>query len=323
MYFSARPVLLSSAFLLAALPAAASDEAVAPAAAPAPRATTNCPGISSVPMTGDAAQALPLHLSRNLSCGESVVILSDSEGYTVHVRSADGTAGYVARLYLNMGAAPSVSDHQPPSATAVNNVVRWQAGAPGCDQFFSKGHTVESATANGVTVQVSLEDSGWKLRATVAVSNKGEEVVELFPALITLDELQPHLKSLLAQDPAKLSHVVNHQVLLTQANAQPSPSAVAYHRNSPPAPSTAAYHLVTPDYFSEHVAQTSDSNLTAIVASTPQLRALALEHTKLASGQKTTGLIWFERDANARELSLRVPVGDLVFDFPLSFEQKH
>jgi len=323
MYFSAKPVLLSSAFLLAALPATASDEAVAPAAAPAPRATTNCPGISSVPMTADAAQSLPLHLVRNLSCGESVVILSDSEGYTAHVRSADGTAGYVARMYLNTGAAPSVPDHQPLSAIAVNNVVRWQAGAPGCGQFFSKGHTVESATANGVTVQVSLEDSGWKLRATVAVSNKGEEVVELLPAGITLDELQPHLKSLLAQDPAKLSHAVNHQVLLTQANAQPSPSAVAYHRNSPPVPSTATYHLDTPDYFSEHAAQTSDSNHTVVVPSTSQLRALALKHTKLASGQKTTGLIWFERDANARELSFRVPVGDLVFDFPLSFEQKH
>jgi len=70
MYVSARPALLGSAFLLAALPAAASEEAVAPAAAPAPRATVNCPGISSVPMTADAAQALPLHLVRNLSCGE-------------------------------------------------------------------------------------------------------------------------------------------------------------------------------------------------------------------------------------------------------------
>jgi hypothetical protein len=323
MYFSARPILLGSALLLAALPAAASDEAVGPAAAPAPRATMNCPGISSAPMTADVAQAVPLHLLRSLSCGESVVILSESEGYTVHVLVADGTAGYVARMYLNMGAAPSVPDHQTLSATAVNNVVRWQAGAPDCDQFFSKGHTVESATANGVTVQVSLEDSGWKLRATVAVSNKAAEVVELFPALITLDELQPNLKSLLARDPAKLLHVVNHQVLLTQANAQSSPSAVAYHRNNPPAPSTAMYHLATPDCFSEDTALTSDSNHAAIVPSASQLRALALKHTKLTSGQKTTGLIWFERDANARELSLRIPVGDLVFDFPLSFEQKH
>jgi len=32
--------------------------------------------------------------------------------------------------------------------------------------------------------------------------------------------------------------------------------------------------------------------------------------------------MWFTRDTSARELSLRVPAGDLVFDFPLSFEQK-
>jgi hypothetical protein len=268
-------------------------------------------------MTADAPQALPLHLLRNLSCAESVVVLSDSQGYTVHVRSADGADGYVARMYLNMG---GVADHQPLSASAVNNVARWQAGAPGCDQFFSKGHTVESATANGVTVQVSLEDSGWKLRATVAVSNQSEDTVELFPVLITLDELQPNLKSLLAQDPAKLSH---HQVLLTEANAQPSPSAVAYHKNGTPAASAASYHLATPDYFSEHVVQTSDRNHAAIVPSGAELRSLALKHSKLASGQKTAGVMWFERDANARELSLRVPVGDLVFDFPLSFEQKH
>jgi hypothetical protein len=323
MYVSAKSVLLGSAFLLAALPAAASDEALAPAAAPAARATMNCPGISSVPMTADAAQALPLRLVRNLSCSESVNVLSDSEGYTVRVRAADGADGYVARMYLNMGRASSVADHQPLSATAVNNVVRWQAGAPGCDQFFSKGHTVESATANGVTVQVSLQDSGWKLRATVAISNKGEEVVEVFPVLVTLDELQPNLKSLLAEDPAKLSRVVNHQVLLTQANAQPSPSAVAYRKNATPAASAASYHLTTPDYFSEHSVQTSDSNHSAIVPSAAELRSLALKHSKLASGQKTSGVLWFERDANAHELSLRVPVGDLVFDFPLSFEQKH
>ena len=254
----------------------------------------NCPGISSVPMTADAAQALPLRLVRNLSCSESVNVLSDREGYTVRVRASDGSDGYVARMYLNMGTASSVADHQPLSATAVNNVVRWQAGARGCDQFFSKGHTVESATANGVTVQVSLEDSGWKLRATVAVSNKGEEVVELFPVLITLDELQPNLKSLLAQDPAKLSHVVNHQVLMTQANAQPSPSAVAYHKNATPAASAASYHLVTPDYFSEHSVQTSDSNHAAIVPSAAELRSLALKHSKLASGQKTSGVLWFD-----------------------------
>jgi hypothetical protein len=325
MSASSRPFLLASAFLLAALPAVASDETVgAPVASPAPRATLHCPGVSSIPMTADAEQVLPLRLLRNLSCNESVAILSDVEGYTVHVRTSDGKEGYVARLYLNMnGSAATVPDQQPASATAVNNVVRWQAGAPGCDQLFSKGHAIESATANGITVQVSLEDSGWKLRATVAVSNKGEEVVEIFPILVTLDELQPNLRALLAQDPAKLSHVVNHQVLLTEATAIPSPSAVAFRQANALSVSAIAFHTTTPDYFSDHLVQASASNHAAIVPSAAELKSLALKHTKLAPGQNTTGVIWFQRDANARELSLRVPVGDLVFDFPLSFGQKH
>ncbi len=325
MFVSARSVLLGSGFLLATLSAAASDEVVvASVAAPVAHATMNCPGVTSVSMTADAAQALPLSLIRTLSCDESLTVFSDGEGYTVHVRTSDGKDGYVARMYLNLGGAASNSaDHQPVSATAVNNVVRWQAGAPGCDQFFTKGHTVESATINGVTVQVSLEDSGWKLRTTVAVSNKSEEVVEVYPGLITLDELQPNMKALLAQDPAKLSHVVNHQVLLTQASAQPSPSAVAYHGIGTPAVGTAKYHFPTPDYFSEHVVQSSDSNHATVIPSSAEIKSLALKHSKLTSGQKTAGVMWFERDNNARELSLRVPVGDFVFDFPLSFEQKH
>ena len=325
MYVSTRSVLLGSAFLLAGFPAAASEEAVgAPASAPAAHATINCPGITSIPMTADATQALPLRVVRTLTCDESVSILSDTEGYTVHVRASDGKDGYIARMYLNTGgSSSSVADHQPASAAAVNNVVRWQAGALGCDQFFSRGHAVESATANGVTVQVSLEDSGWKLRATIAVSNSGGEGVEVFPGLITLDELQPNLKSLLAQDPAKLSHVVNHQVFLTLASAQPSPSAVAFREVSVPAANAATYRAPTPDYFSDHIIQGSATNHASVTPSSAEIQSLALKHAKLTSGQKTAGVMWFERDGNSRELSLRVPVGDLVFDFPLSFEQKH
>jgi hypothetical protein len=325
MRVSAKAFLPGCAFLLAAWPAVASDESAGtPIASAAPGAVMNCPGITSIPMTADATQALPMRLLRMLSCDESVTILSDNDGYTVRVRTADGKEGYVARMYLKMGDSPrSMTGQQPASATAVNNVVRWEAGAPGCDQFLSKGHAVESATANGVTVQVSLEDSGWKLRATVAIYNKGEETAEVLPALITLAELQPNMRALLAQDPEKLTRVVNHQVLLTYVNAQPSPSAVTYHGQNAATAETATYRPPTPDYFGEHVVQASASNRTAIVPSAAELRSLALKHTKLASGQKTVGVIWFERDGTARELSLRVPVGDLVFDFPLSFQQKH
>jgi hypothetical protein len=323
MHVAARAVFLASAFLLAVRPRAAADE-TASAVVPPARATINCPGITSVPMTADAAQALPLRLLRTLSCNESVAVLADNEGYTVYVRAADGENGYVARMYLNRGTAPvKAANHQDVSASPVNNVLRWQAGAPGCDQFMSKGHNVESATTNGITVQVALEDSGWKFRATFAVSNGSADTVELFPGLVTLDELQPNLKALPAQDPLKLAHVVNHQVLLTLANAEPSPSAVASELKSVSSTNAATYHAPTADYFSDRRLQSSTSNRATVVFSASELESLALKHVLLVSGQRTAGVVWFERDGNARELTLRVPVGDFVFDFPLSFEQKH
>jgi hypothetical protein len=317
----AKSIFAGAALLCAGLPALAANEATSsPAVATVPRASINCPGITSVPMTADAEQSLPMRLVANVGCNETVAILADNEGYTAHIRRSDGKEGYIARMYLNMdGSATSGPVDQPAaSASPVNNVVRWQASAPGCDQFAAKGYTVESATANGITVQVSLQDSGWKLRATIAISNQAGETIEVLPALITLDELQPSLKSLLAQDPAKLSHVVNHQLLLTQANAQPPASA----HFSEVRLSNASYRASTPNYFTERSVPTATSNHDEVAAAGTDLSTLALKHSKLVAGQKATGVIWFQRDANARELSLRVPVGDLVFDFPLSFNQK-
>ncbi len=134
-----------------------------------PQASVNCAGYSNVLMTADAEQTLPLKVVETLGCNQAVYVVADSTGYTARVRTADGKEGYVARMNLTMSAtgAGSLAASQPPMATPVNGVVRWRAGAAGCDQFTSKGHQVLSASAEGVTVQISLEDTGWKLRTTV------------------------------------------------------------------------------------------------------------------------------------------------------------
>ena len=315
MRLSARNVLFGSALLLAGVPLFGTESAASTALAAAPRAYVNCPGISNVPMTADAEQALPLHQIATLACGEPVSVLADNEGYTAHIRTADGKDGYVARMYLTNAASPSQprsdSPVQPTSAKAENGVVRWESGAPGCDQFVSQGRYVESATANGITVQVSLQDTGWKLRATVAVSNQSETKVYVLSGLITLDELKPGLRSLREENPAKLArNEVNHQVLRTEFNAQPSPSAVVYRSGASATLSSVAYRTSpAPDYLGSNTEAAS-------------VQALALKNINLASGQKTAGVLWFARDPNARELSMRLSLGDLVFDFPFSFEQK-
>lgn len=323
MFVSAKHFLLCSAVVLLSLPALAAEETGSAAGvAPQAHALVSCPGISGVPMTSDAEQALPLQLVATLQCGGEVAVLSDSEGYTALVRSSDGMQGYVARMYLFMGGDPSKSAApvQPVAATTVNGVARWRAGAPGCEQFMSQSRLVESLTANGVTVQVSLQDTGWKLRATIAISNQGGANLDVTPALITLDELKPSLRLLPSQNPAKIAHAVNHQSFWTIANAEPSPSAVAPRANASPTTQNIAYRPnATPDYMGQHFASASaKSPVTRDDTADP--RTLALKAGSLAPQQKTAGAIWFARDAGARELSLRVPVGDLIFDFPLSFD---
>jgi hypothetical protein len=283
------------------LPAGAAEKSASSVPPPsALRGTVVCRDVQTVPVTADAEQALPMHLVASLNCGEAVFILSGSEGYTVNIRTADGKNGYVARMYLSEGPANSASDHHPAEAVVDNGIARWQSGAPGSDQFFSGGDLVESLTANGITVQVSLQDTGWKLRATVAIANESAEQLHFDPAGFTLDELKPRLRSLAVQNPKELARALTHQVYWTNATAT-APASATY-RNADY--KTSAYVSPTPNFLAQEA---------------QEAQAPVLQAATLSPKDKTSGVVWFQRDKNARELNLRIFVGDQIFQFPLSF----
>jgi hypothetical protein len=318
-------LLLASALLLAGLPTLATEETPNVVPMAAPTAVVKCPGVTSIPYTADEEQALPMHLVGSLSCGETVVVLSDLEGYTAHIRTKDGREGFVARMYLTADSGTPAPVEKPKlgMANTVNGVARWEAGAPGCIEFMSHGRHVESISANGITVQVSLQDSGWKYRANVAISNQTTGLVEVLPAIITLDELMPNLKPLPATSSEKVAHTQSHQVLWTAADAVPSPSVVASHSTSSANSEQLTYRISdTPDYLNPHMALASTKHVAFSRNETVDVQAIALKSLSLPVGQKTSGVMWFNRDANARELSLRVPVGETVFDFAFSLDQK-
>jgi hypothetical protein len=315
MSLTTKQLIFGSALVLSGSPLFATETAANSGVAGSPRAYVNCPGISNVPMTADAEQALPMRQIATLSCGQQVAVLADNEGYTAHIRTMDGKEGYVAHMYLTASTPtvqPSLDLDTPTpvsSATPVNGIVRWNAGAPGCDQFTSRGRKVESATANGITVQVSLQDTGWKLNASVAVSNGGSTQISVLPSLVTIDELTPNLRNLREENPAKLArNEVNHQLMRNEYDAVPPPSAIVLHKRSAAQVSTLSYrHSSVDDYL-------------AFTNEDAAVREVALKSAKLAPGEKAAGELWFARDAKAHELSLRISVGDVVFDFPFSFE---
>jgi hypothetical protein len=282
---------------------------------PAVKEWVKCHGISSVQMTADAEQALPMQVTGTLKCGEEVAVLSDVEGYTVSVRTAEGKGGYVARMYLSTVAPVQMLRPKTlESATVENNVAKWTAGGLGSDQFVSDESLVESLTVNGVTVQVTLHDTGWKLRANVAVANGGSEQISIDPARFTMNEFAPATKLLAYQDPKEMAKSVTHGVLWT-SNRATSPAAVNVSYSTPFVSTQTPNYLVQAQ--SEQLsAERHDVDLSAV----RQIQNTALRSGAIAVGAKSSGAVWFERDKKAEQVVLRVPVGQTIFEFPLTFQ---
>ena len=281
-----------------------------------------CRGGSKVPMTADAEQALPLKIVALLDCGQPVSLLSNSEGYTVNVRAADGKSGYV--VWMNVAKGEVIAPTKTELAPAVirDGKARWLAGTEGSGRFYSEGLMVESLTVNGVTVQVSLQDTGWKLLANIAVANGSLEAVNVVPSNITLDDLGQVRKSLPSQQPKKLRTAVNHQILWTEANAAPSTSGYLVN---------AAYRSYdndgldrTQNYLAQHQADIQPvSDRQADFNPHSQINTVALRDAVVLPSQQVSGSTWFERDGKRQEMILCVPVGDLVYEFPLSFNRNN
>ena len=301
----------------------------APAAAPSWK--INCPGVPNVPMTSDAEQSMPLQVVATLKCGEEVSVLDNSEGYTVKIKNADGLTGYVAAMYLKKIPA-SKRAARAKSATLANGVSRWEEGAPGCDQFMNDGRLVESLSVNGVTVQVSLHDTGWKLRANVAIANEGPAPVSIDPSKFILDEIGAHGRPLFYQDPEELAKNVTHQVLWTENTAgtarvplQSSSAAVINATNVDYRTSTVPT-VSAPNYLVQHQSAEDDAvrkqGKQTLVNTAQQIRALALKPGAIESSGKVSGAVWFERGKNPQQLMLRIPIENEMLEFPLSFRQQ-
>jgi hypothetical protein len=294
--------------------------------------TISCNGYLNVPMTVDQEQALPMQIMATLECGQVVTVLSDMDAYTVNVLTQDGKNGYVARMYLTyptrkrIDSAPLPSENAPVS----NGIARWQSGGKGSVQFRSGSELVESLTANGVTVQVSLQDTGWKMRANVAVVNSSKQAVYVLPKLVSLDELAPLIKPLRYQDPSQVAKAATHQLLWTSANAAPSLSAQSQRASASSGSEFAAVSFKlpaadpSPNYLAQHqvLEETAARSQSALVDLTREINALALHECTLKPGEKAAGAVWFDRDAKSWQLLLRVPVDGLIFEFPLSFNRE-
>ena len=316
-----------SALLL--LPTSRAQNAQVDNAAAAPIWKIGCPGVSNVPMTLDAEQSIPLQIVATLKCGEEVGVLDSTEGYTVRVKTADGQSGYVAAMFLKKSQA-SRRPSRTRTAPLANGVSRWEEGAPGCDQFMNNGRLVESLTVNGITAQVSLNDTGWKLRANVAIANEGSGAISIDPSQFILDEIGAHGRPLFYQNPEELAKSVTHQVLWTESTAgtanmsMRSASGTVLSATNVDYRSSLTPAVSAPNYLLQHQSAEDDAvrrqGKQTLVNTAQQIRELALKPGTVEAGGKVSGAVWFERSKNPQQLILRIPIGNDMLEFPLSFQ---
>jgi hypothetical protein len=286
--------------------------------APSTTAVVLCRGGAAVPMTADPQQALPLNVVANLTCGQEVSLLAGNEGYTVNVRTSDGKSGFVP--WMNVAKGQRLDSRQPLRPAVIHDgVAQWVAGTQGSERFYTEGTLVESLTVNGVTVQVSLQDSGWKLRANIAVANGSLLGVDLVPSHIALNDTLQAKKSLAYQEPKNLRAAVNHQILWTAATAAPSQSGYL---------SNASYsdrdrQPATQNYLAGHQAAIqSVSERRTEFNPHSQMNNVALRETTVLPSQQISGSSWFDRDSKLSDVVVRIPVGPLTYEFPFSFSHE-
>lgn len=102
-----------------------------------PHARIKCIDESYASVTADPERSLPLQVVAKAACNERVTIVSDAEGYTVRILTANGAAGYVTRyeLTLEPAASPSPAPRPAPTATggATNVAPAQSPGNPAAD----------------------------------------------------------------------------------------------------------------------------------------------------------------------------------------------
>jgi hypothetical protein len=73
------------------------------------RVKIQCDAEPYVTVTADAEQAIPLDIMEKAACGEKALVISDTDGYTVQVRTEMGNVGYVTRHEIAIDSSASRS----------------------------------------------------------------------------------------------------------------------------------------------------------------------------------------------------------------------
>jgi hypothetical protein len=212
-------------------------------------------------------------------------------------------AVYASRVVAGMlllALATSFAQNGTPS------VLRWAEGAPNAISDVKNDNKIEGLKADTVHIFVSLADlkETEYNRVWVQISNHSKSPIDFNPESAVLLKGD---KSLRPETPEKTAHTIQK---VGEAKSQELSSA---HCNQ--VGSLQCQPTNTQMQMSKQVAQFSNQQA-------QWARDNGLKQTSVAPGNEVQGSIFFRKDKKSADYILRIPVGDQVFEFPVSAQNK-
>ena len=243
-------------------------------------------------------------------------------------------AVFILLTLLSIGGA-----HAQNAGESSNPAHRWSVKSPDCSQSTWNGVTIETINAAGLRVEVTLRDTGSKMRADVFIENHRGDRVEVRPEQFRLAITDPSYKELKYNDPDRLARSIQRRAawsgglvalggaMQTRTTTSQTTESGTITANGPFGQSAGTYNgastttTTAPD---DEARRRADAQVQQISGNARNkiagLQSVALRANTLFPSKSISGAVFFDR-GKAKQAVLTVVVDSDSFEFPFSWKK--
>lgn len=180
--------------------------------------------------------------------------------------------------------------------------------------YYYNGETIEQLTLRGVTVTISLNDTGKFNQLGVFVSNSSPDAVNVLPSSFTLRQTSPTDVDLALKSESEIQRIAGKHALWTHV-ASGVTTSVNYMKERMAGEDGQSSEAAVQDYDSQArwLARVDDLGKRG---DTKTLVRSYLRSTTLFPGSKLSGVLWFDRADGFASGTVKVALGSRIYAFP-------
>ena len=223
-------------------------------------------------------------------------------------------------------------------------VVRWDISDANSKRVSRDGVTAKQLSVDGVdgvTVTASIRDRSGNFSVELEVSNRGKKSIDIRPEDIQLQMIRPWSRNLSYVSAETIAGRImtseNHRAFNVEAaganatrtvvehvpvtDVSPNPESIT-DPTKPAVTVSTRVDVVTkvePDYNARHMASAEAAGIRSNAeAARRRIMSESLKPAILTRDSQTRGMIYYDRETNAREVLLRIPLGELTVEIPFT-----